>query len=435
MKVNDSIALFTCAKNEHKYISEWVYYHLKIGFDHIYVCDTSDDNNMKNCSVFSDYRVTCLHEPLNGLSFGRYQYEFQTKYNNQIFKKEYKWCAFIDVDEFIILKKNKYIKDFLNFINFDKGSLGINWVFFGDNNIENYSEEPLLKQFTRSQYDYNKHCKVIVNTNSVDHFNNPHFAILKDGNQINEKNKIYQIGPWQKDSSIDYIQINHYITKSKDEFFTRIKGHHTRSSKDIEYHYIHYFNRNDIYNFYAFDKLYENKYYDDLDKLDYEFYIQSYSDLLINGIINEELANKHYLNKGKDEGRITNLNFDYDDYKNNDSKLENYTNVELWNYYKNQFVIDIKYNKKQCQNISELDYEFYLQYYTELYKNEIYNKEMCLKHYLYKGKDEARKTNLNFDFDYYKENNKDLANMDNIELWNHFKNYGIFENRMFKFFI
>jgi len=331
--MSNNIAIFACAKNEHNYITEWIYYHLKLGFDHIYICDTSDNNNMKTCTFNSDNRITLLHEPLNNKDFRYLQPVFQTKYNNEILKKHYKWCAFMDIDEFIVLKKHRFIKDFLNSINFNTGSLGINWVLFGNNNKDIYTPEPVIHRFTKSDSNYDRHVKVIVDTQSVNIFNNPHYAILSKGNQVNEKGKVYNVGPWQDISSIDFIQINHYILKSTDEYLKRTKNSYWRDIKNNIYFNHH--NRNNIENLTAYNILYSNSYHHNINEFDYEFYIQYYVDLLINGIFNKTLAYNHYIGPGQQEKRISNLNFNYEYYKNNNCDLINMNNVELWNHFKN----------------------------------------------------------------------------------------------------
>ena len=327
-----SICLFACAKNEHDYIYEWIYYHLKIGFDEIYICDTSDDNNMKTCTFKNDSRIKLVHEKLNGEKFGHLQYQFQNKYLNNFIKKKHKWAAFIDIDEFIVIKKHKNIKEFLNSINFKKGSLGMNWVIFGNNNQQKYIKEPVIKRFTRCDDKYDKHVKILVCTNSVDHFNNPHFAVLKEGIQINENKKKFECGPWQEESSNNEIQVNHYVLKSKEEYLNRTKNHHTRQHNNI--HYI-YHNRNHIEDLSALNLLLYNNNLDNINTFDYEFYIQNNLDLLVNGIYNLELALEHFNNLGKNEKRISNFNFDFYYYRNNNNDLKNLSDIELWNHFKN----------------------------------------------------------------------------------------------------
>ncbi len=329
--MTDSIALFACAKNEHNYITEWIYYHLKIGFDHIYICDTSDDNNMSSCTFKSDPRITLLHEPLHGKPFGHLQYCFQTKYNNQLFKQRHKWCAFIDIDEFIVLKKHRFIKDFLNSINFTIGSLGINWVLFGNNHHAKYINEPVVKRFTKCANKYNEHIKVIVDTNSVDHFNNQHFAVLSKGKQINEKGACFKLGPWQHDSSTDLIQVNHYVIKSTEEYNKRTAQHHCRDNNNSHFNF---HNRNDITDLTAYNILYSKSSHGDINEFDYEFYVQYYNDLFMQGKFNKETALHHFNGDGKKEKRISNFNFNYEYYKANNKDLKHMNNIELWNHFK-----------------------------------------------------------------------------------------------------
>ena len=84
----------------------------------------------------------------------------------------------------------------------------------------------------------------------------------------------------------------------------------------------------------AFNKLYENNYHNDLNKIDYQFYIIYYIDLLMNGVINKKLAFAHFNGNGKIENRICNLNFDFDFYKNFYDDLKNLSNEDLWHHFK-----------------------------------------------------------------------------------------------------
>ena len=127
-----SSCIFLNICNDENYIGEFVYYHLLIGFDHIYIYDTSNNYSMKNSMLNRNLKVTIIHKPLNGRDFNRVQCENMTEFNNE-YKLKYKWCAMIDCDEFIVLKKHSSINEFLNSINLNSGCLGINWKLFGTN--------------------------------------------------------------------------------------------------------------------------------------------------------------------------------------------------------------------------------------------------------------------------------------------------------------
>ena len=128
---------------------------------------------------------------------------------------------------------------------------------------------------------------------------------------------------FQLDSTTEYIQINHYVLKSKEEFDIRFNKHHTR--RNINLFWDEHDQNKLIDNSGLILLLLKNNIYD---KFDYHFYITYYYDLLINGIINEKDALDHFNNNGKSENRISNLNYDYEEWKK--LNKQNISNSEIW---------------------------------------------------------------------------------------------------------
>ena len=329
-----SSCIFACAKNEEPYIHEWLYYHLEIiHFDKIIIYDTSNDFSLSKTNINTDPRIDLYHKTFKG-DFGPIQVaninDFISKY-----KYKYKWCAIIDIDEFIVLKdKNEYYINCFLEKTLQKGALGINWRFFGNNNHTKFENKPVINRFTRCENNPDKHIKSICVMKDINKYLDAHHASLSNGFQINEKGKKYNISPFQYDSSCDLIQLNHYIIKSTEEFNKRYIGHHTRSQAQLEDYY-NCHNKNDVEDLTAFNKFNENNYHNNLNKIDYKFYIRYHTDLLINGIFNEKLAKEHYDNFGINEKRLCNLNFDFNFYKDKYSDLKHLNNLELWHHFKN----------------------------------------------------------------------------------------------------
>ena len=71
------LGLFTCAKNEDKYISEWVYYHLKLGIDKIVIYDNSDDNSLMRTHLKNDTRIEIHHKPNENNKFEHHLYKMK----------------------------------------------------------------------------------------------------------------------------------------------------------------------------------------------------------------------------------------------------------------------------------------------------------------------------------------------------------------------
>jgi hypothetical protein len=205
--MNKNAVVCCIAKNEELYINEWINYHLTIGFKKVYIYDNSDDNILK---FLNNKNIIITHLPGKSKQFDAYNHFFKN------YSQNHTWCAVIDCDEFIVLKKHNKINDFLNEYLLN-GALGINWVIFGSNGHSEYYPELVRKRFTRRQKGVNKHIKCIVCCKDVIEYNNPHYPtnlINKvkdcDGNIIE--------GPFNESGSDEIIQINHYFTKSKEEF-------------------------------------------------------------------------------------------------------------------------------------------------------------------------------------------------------------------------
>ena len=91
-------ALVCIAKNEENYIEEWVNYHLKLGFNNIFIYE----NNWR-CNIKSS-QVTLI--PFDGLAKQIEAYNHFLKN----YKDDYDWVGFLDVDEFLVLRKDKSVE-------------------------------------------------------------------------------------------------------------------------------------------------------------------------------------------------------------------------------------------------------------------------------------------------------------------------------------
>ena len=86
-------------------------------------------------------KVTIIHHPGYGM---------QTRVYNKCAKRAiddgHTWAAFIDVDEFIVLKKHRHIVQFLTEY-CDSGAIILSWLIFGNSNHTEYEPIPVTKRF------------------------------------------------------------------------------------------------------------------------------------------------------------------------------------------------------------------------------------------------------------------------------------------------
>ena len=144
------VALVCIAKNEDDYIHEWIDYNKKLGFDNIII--------YQNDWRFVIEDPTVIKLEFDGLNKQVLAYNHFIKNN----LNNYDWVAFFDVDEFLVLKKHKNIKEFIQDYS-DYEAIGINWLLFGDNGHDSVGEDyGVLNRFTKRQSSINPHIKSII---------------------------------------------------------------------------------------------------------------------------------------------------------------------------------------------------------------------------------------------------------------------------------
>lgn len=237
-------------KNEGKYIKEWLnYYHL-LGFEKIYVFDNeSNDDTYEVLMPFIKKGYVEYHQ-IKGKAR---QMDAYNKALN-ISRKETRYLAILDADEFIFLPNEN--DDFLIKINklfhndSHVGGVVINWLIFGSSG---YKKKPngLVTQtymyHSKANFKINKHVKTICNPRKVAGVLNPHYVEYNLGMySVNTNGDIIR-GAFSEYNPNTSIRLNHYFTKSKEEFIKkRARGmadqNKIRSMSDFNLH-----DRNEIF--------------------------------------------------------------------------------------------------------------------------------------------------------------------------------------------
>jgi hypothetical protein len=207
---NDKAAVCVIVLDEERYIDEWIQYNLFLGFSHIVIYDNSDRNEMAYLSEKYKPFVTVIHFPGRFKQYDAYNH-FTLKY-----KCIYRWGAFIDSDEFIVLRSHNNIESFLKEY-CEEGAVALNWLLFGNNGHLVYENMPVLQRFTRRCRAVDRHVKAIVNLIGVDFINNSHFPLLIHGQIKTTHRKVIE-GPYNPGGDFSIAAVHHYFCKSEEEF-------------------------------------------------------------------------------------------------------------------------------------------------------------------------------------------------------------------------
>ena len=247
------IVICAIAKNEHLYINDWIRYHFSIGFNHIYLFDNDDPGALFIGDVISpEYRDRVTIFNVRGIRKQWFQQEcynaFYQKYN-----KTFDWCAFVDIDEYVVVNAWNDVPEMLNDPVFNTcNSIKLHWHMYGDNDcIKRDLKIPVYDFFKKRIIKPNDRLWLqgkqitrggIVNANIHNHncFINGQIIgqVTADGTPCFEENNAIDV--YGRVSTRAFI--NHYMTKTLDEFlnqkFNRTDAMFERRNLGINYFWI-----------------------------------------------------------------------------------------------------------------------------------------------------------------------------------------------------
>ncbi|KHK00204.1 glycosyltransferase family 92 protein [Desulfovibrio sp. TomC] len=214
------IGVCAIARDEDRDLEEWIQYHAMIGVERFIIYDNESSNPIRDTlhRYTGNGFVTVIDAPGPFPQYESYQHCLDN------FGHCFRWMAFIDVDEFIVLKQNKYIHSLL--LEYEEfGGLVMNWVMFGSNGFIKRPQGLALEHFV-ARFDYgdrsSQTIKSIVQPRYVEHANLTahHFTYIDGKYAVNEM-KIPAYGN-QSPFSGSKIQLNHYRHKSQEDFQKKI---------------------------------------------------------------------------------------------------------------------------------------------------------------------------------------------------------------------
>lgn len=215
-------------KNEGKYLKEWIEYHRIIGVEHFYLYNnTSTDNYLEVLREYIDLGIVDL---INWPNKQGQRSAYMHCINN--YKKEAQWIGFIDIDEFVCPIRIKKLSDYL-IGKMNYGSILIYWKMFGSSGKKNRNMNNLVTEdFYACWPKISNMGKIFLNTSFNPNFTKSeeafHHSLWTELNgcifpPIDVFNELV-IGSkkkYKKSAKLD-VQINHYYTRSYEEYIEKI---------------------------------------------------------------------------------------------------------------------------------------------------------------------------------------------------------------------
>ncbi len=207
--------LCAIAKDEEPFIHEWLAYHHALGFEHFVLYDNESAVPLERTLAPQVAAGLVTVHRVAGKSRQLPSYEHCLATHGGTFR----WLAFLDLDEFLVLREPQDIRLFLGRREALPG-VAAHWRVFGSAGhlgrpkglvIENYCQ-----RFPDSEVE-NLHIKSIVNPRLVERVRDAHQIILKEGRCcVDERGEpvASALAPF----SAQTIWINHYHYKSQQDY-------------------------------------------------------------------------------------------------------------------------------------------------------------------------------------------------------------------------
>ncbi len=237
-------SIVACARWETAYISEWLQYYDFIGFNHVYLYCNDDDPN-----AFADQVFATELSQKNFVSFRHFSGQGQQRvmYLDAMTRarRESEWVAFLDIDEFLVLRGLNSVAAFMKQYAPTADSVHFNWLNFGTSGFVSRPRGSVLRQYTQRESILSVNTKHLTRSAVLTDarlrsgglpfwhgLSNPVWSDVRRVNVVgidassrladhSEIARQYLDDPVTMDSIMRKAVVNHYALKSEEDFLLR----------------------------------------------------------------------------------------------------------------------------------------------------------------------------------------------------------------------
>lgn len=226
-------------------LMEFLEYHILVGVDHFYICNNDENPTFANY-ILAPYIAEGYVTVINSCHmFHNTRINRQAEAHNHVLnlsKHNTKWLAMLDMDEFLYPIHKNNLKEVLAEYE-DVSALAVSYACFGssghtlkpDMQIEAYTKR------AKDNWDWNFLTKTIGQTAWLEGCYHHHYFKIRNG--LRDENRLFC--DWYKPFSGKKIRINHYLTRSAEDYQEKIRrGNPLREPRD--WHWFKWADRNEV---------------------------------------------------------------------------------------------------------------------------------------------------------------------------------------------
>jgi hypothetical protein len=195
------------------YLREWIEFHRLVGFEKFFLYDngSTDDHLEVLAPYLHDGSVVLQDWPGLARQFAAFDHCLETR------RAEARWVAFIDIDEFIFSAQGQPVSEILRDYERWPG-VGLNAAHFGTSGHLTRPEALVTESYRyRGRGRRATWIKTIVDPKRTTRCVGAHNFVYESGHAVDLLKR--PIADWHTESVVlDPVRINHYYTKSVEEF-------------------------------------------------------------------------------------------------------------------------------------------------------------------------------------------------------------------------
>ena len=209
----ERICVVAILRDELPFIDEWLAYHRLLGVDHFILYD--DDPSLPLAQVVAPHASYVTVVAWHGRSAGLPGRNRQTKaylHSLSVMASGFKWVAFLDGDEFIVLKRRPTLPSFLAEFT-DREAVSLNWHCFGNSGFVNDPPGLVISSLTRRAIRPSPRHKSITQVSAIGDIFSAHSCILKTGSRwVDVNGRPYADDMYE--GKTEPAHVNHYLCRS-----------------------------------------------------------------------------------------------------------------------------------------------------------------------------------------------------------------------------
>lgn len=246
------LAMCAIAKNEGRYLQEWIEYHKLMGVEKFYLYDneSTDDTRAVLQPYIDNGLVAYTFYP--GMKMQLKAYKDCVRKH----KRQAQYIAFLDIDEFIVPVKHNTIPEYMESLG-KFTSVQINWMVYGSGGAKTRTEGFVIERFRDHSVPdepLNHHVKTIANPRRIITFFSAHRPFILLGKNVDAEGKRITESFWTRPIVTDQIRVNHYAIKSHEEFLEKRSRGRARFNRLRGLDYFDKYDKNEIKNDPIMDK-------------------------------------------------------------------------------------------------------------------------------------------------------------------------------------